>query len=46
MLLDLLEEVMDTHKSATVKRHESYVNKYIQSHSLDKDQDLSQSLKY
>lgn len=47
MLLDLLEEVTDAHKSATVKeRPKSYVGKYTQSHSLGKDQDLRQSLKY
>lgn len=42
MLLDVLEEVMDAHKSTTVKdRPESRVDKYIRSHSLGKDQDLS-----
>lgn len=45
MLLDFLEEVMDAHKSATVKETpKSCVDKYIQGHSLGKDQDLSQSL--
>lgn len=45
MLLNLIEEVIDAHKSATLKeRPKSCVGKYIQSPCLGKDQDLSQFL--